>query len=394
MDIFDDVATRLEAIPEPAPAQPSPSDSVHTLYLGAHRIEPGVHAKIGAEARAAFEAHAVDPAALAHALGWPEDDLVASVHARVEAKLHSEPLEDLRVDFEDGYPGGEDEEDGHAKAAADVLAEARPRRFGLRIKPFTPGRVRRSLATLEAFCTRLAERLGALPRGLVITLPKATDVDQARALLEVAQRLEDRLGSEHPIALEMMVEVPWALFDAEGRLTLRALVSAAGERLEGVHLGVYDYTAAAEVPATAQGLAHPSCDFVRSLLTVACGGRGLTLSAGSTNALPVGGEVLSAWRHSAADIEHALRRGYPHGWDLHPAQLPVRFAAVYRHYLAGLDDVVARLTGYLDAGGAATDEAATLDDAPTSAALWSFVRRATACGAVDPNDLPPPLRQA
>jgi len=392
MGIFDDVISRLEATPEPPPAQGSPTASVHTLYLGAHRVEPGIHERIAEEARAAFETHAPDPAALAHALGWTDDDLCAAVHTKVATKLQAEPLEDLRVDFEDGYPGTSDEEDGHARAAADVLSEARPRRFGVRIKPFTAGRARRSLQTLECFATRLAERLGTLPGGFVITLPKATEVDQARALVEAAERLEDRLGSDGGIALEMMVEVPWALFDAEGRLTLPALVSAAGERLEGIHLGVYDYTAAAEVPAPLQGMAHPSCDFVRSLLTVACGGRGLTLSAGSTNTLPVGDEVLPAWRRSAADIEHVLQRGYPHGWDLHPAQLPIRFAAVYRHYLRGLDSVVERLSGYLDAGGAATDGAATLDDAPTAAALWSFVRRATACGAVDPSTLPAQLR--
>ncbi len=392
MGIFDDVVTRLEAVPEPPPSRGSPSDSVHTLYLGAHRVEPGVHARIGEEARAAFETHAPDPGALAVGLGWPADDLAASVHARVTAKLQTEPLEDLRVDFEDGYPGSAEDEDDHARLAADVLADDRPRRFGLRIKPFTAGRARRSLATLEAFCTRLAERLGTLPTGLVITLPKATQVDEAFALAEAAQRLEDRLGSDGGIALEMMVEVPWALFDAEGRLTLPALVSAAGERLVGIHLGVYDYTAAAEVPAPQQGLAHPSCDFVRSLLTVACGGRGLTLSAGSTNVLPVGDQVHAAWRRSAADIEHILQRGYPHGWDLHPAQLPIRFAAVYRHYLAGMEHVLERLSGYLAAGGAATDGAATLDDAPTAAALWAFVRRATACGAVDPDTLPPQLR--
>lgn len=392
MGIFDDVVGQLEAVPAPRAAQGSPTASVQTLYLGAHRIEPGVHTRIGEDARAAFQTHAPDPMALARGLGWADDELCAAVHARVAAKLRSEPLEDLRVDFEDGYPGTPEQEDAHALTAADVLAEDRPRRFGVRIKPFTPDRARRSLQTLERFCTRMAERLGQLPAGFVITLPKTTEVDQARALVEAAHRLEDRLGSDGGIALEMMVEVPWALFDAEGRLTLPALVSAAGERLEGIHLGVYDYTAAAEVPAPLQGMSHPSCDFVRSLLTVACGGRGLTLSAGSTNVLPVGDDVLAAWRRSATDIEHVLQRGYPHGWDLHPAQLPVRYAAVYRHYLGGLDHVVERLTGYLAAGGAATDGAATLDDAPTAAALWSFVRRAIASGAVEPGTLPAQLR--
>ncbi|MCR9161554.1 MAG: hypothetical protein NXI35_12770 [bacterium] len=391
MGILDDVATRLEARAEPPPARTSPADSVHTLYMGAHRITPDVHARVGDEARAAFETHAPDGAALADALGWSDDALAQRVHGRVAEKLAREPLEDLRIDFEDGYPGGPSDEDAHALAAADAMAAGRPRRFGLRIKPFTAGRARRSLATLERFCTRLAEREGRLPAGFVITLPKATEPDQARALVEAAAALEDRLGSDGGIALEMMVEVPWALFDPHGRLTLPALVEAAGERLVGIHLGVFDYTAAAEVPAPLQGLAHPSCDFVRSLLTVAYGGRGLTLSSGSTNVLPTGDDVQQAWRRSADDIRHALERGYPHGWDLHPAQLPVRFAAVYRHYLEGLDRVVERLCGYIEAGGAATDTAATLDDAPTSAALWSFVRRAITSGAVDPASLPAPI---
>ena len=388
MGIFDDVVTRLEARTEPPPARGCPTDSVHTLYMGAHRITPDMFARIGADARAAFETHAPTASALAEILGWPDDALANAIHERVATKLAREPLEDLRIDFEDGYPGTPDDEDGHAIAAAEAMAEGRPRKFGLRIKPFTADRARRSLATLERFCSRLAEREGQLPPGFVITLPKATDPDQARALVDAAAMLEERLGSDGGIDLEMMVEVPWALFDAQGRLTLPALVEAAGSRLVGIHLGVFDYTAAAEVPAPLQGLAHPSCDFVRSLLTVAYGGRGLTLSAGSTNVLPVGDDVRTAWCRSADDIRHALQRGYPHGWDLHPAQLPIRFAAVYRHYLEGLDAVIERLTGYLDAGGAATDTAATLDDAPTSAALWSFVRRAIASGAVDPASLP------
>ena len=51
-------------------------------------------------------------------LGLP-DELAEPVHDRVRAKLAREPVEDLRIDFEDGYgPRPDAEEDAAAARAA------------------------------------------------------------------------------------------------------------------------------------------------------------------------------------------------------------------------------------------------------------------------------------
>jgi hypothetical protein len=122
---------------------------------------------------------------------------------------------------------------------------------------------------------------------------------------------------------------------------------------------------------------------VRALLRAVGSGAGLTLSAGSTNVLPVAGNVEQAWRRSDAAIRHVLERGWYHGWDLHPGQLPIRYATNYRFYREGLPAALERLQAFAASASAATGDAATLDDAPTIAALRAFVDRARACGAID-----------
>ena len=92
---------------------------VHTAYLPADRFGPGLAAQWGRQALAALESLGAGPgASSADAMGLP-DRLAADVRSRVLAKLVTEPVEDLRLDFEDGYG---DRGDG----AED--ADARPRR--------------------------------------------------------------------------------------------------------------------------------------------------------------------------------------------------------------------------------------------------------------------------
>jgi len=65
-----------------------------------------------------------------------------SVYNRVLEKLKREPVEDFRIDFEDGYGNRPDaEEDGHAESAALEVARGMqegslPPFIGIRIKPF------------------------------------------------------------------------------------------------------------------------------------------------------------------------------------------------------------------------------------------------------------------
>jgi hypothetical protein len=71
----------------------------------------------------------------------------------VTDKLQREPVEDLRLDFEDGYGTRPDrEEDGHAvsaaqEVAAGLQAATLPPFIGIRIKPLTQEMHARSLRT-------------------------------------------------------------------------------------------------------------------------------------------------------------------------------------------------------------------------------------------------------
>src|SRR5881398_768371 len=109
--------------------------------------------------------HAPDAAALAAALDLPIE-AAQRVHAQVREKLTREPVEDFRLDFEDGYGNRPDaEEDGHAESAAvEVANGARqgtlPPFIGIRIKNLGPELRERALRTAQLFLERLVADTG------------------------------------------------------------------------------------------------------------------------------------------------------------------------------------------------------------------------------------------
>ena len=115
---------------------------MHTVYGGAHLFKADTARRLGALALRALEEYAPDAATFASAVGLP-DRLAPKSHERVREKLRREPVEDFRIDFEDGYGNRPDaEEDGHAVAAArevaaGLAAGTLPPFIGIRIKPFT-----------------------------------------------------------------------------------------------------------------------------------------------------------------------------------------------------------------------------------------------------------------
>ncbi len=404
------VSAACAAQERPFGCPPRAADPVHTLYWGAHRFTPGTLEALAHQARTALATHATEPADLAAALHWSDVELATRVHARVTRKLATEPIEDLRIDFEDGYGKRSDSEEdaaaddcGHEVAAAHRRGSL-PRRYGIRPKALTAELGPRCLRTLERFA--IAAGGSALPPGFVVTLPKVTVVAQVEAMVALLAELEHDLGlPEGTIGLEFMLEVPQAVFDGHGQLLLPALLRAGGERLLGVHLGVYDYTAAYEITALHQAMDHPACDLIRGLMRMAYSGSGRLLSAGSTNVVPTEPHPLreapltaeqraenraamhKGWALSARQIHHTLVRGYYHGWDLHPLQLPARFAACYGFYLEGHRAAASRLSNYIASATAATEGAGVLDDVATGQALLNIFIRGHACGAFDDADV-------
>jgi hypothetical protein len=153
---------------------------VHVVYGGAHLFKHDTPQKLGNIALSSLRTYAPTPAELAKALAFSgSDDMLNKVFDRTRMKLEFEPVEDFRIDFEDGYGVRPDEEeDRHAISAAESLGRAFAERIntsftGLRIKPFALATRPRAVRTLSLFISRLHESTGSkLPGQFAVTLPK------------------------------------------------------------------------------------------------------------------------------------------------------------------------------------------------------------------------------
>jgi len=366
---------------------------VHVVYGGAHLFKSDTTRKLGALAERALAEYAPDVAAFAGALDI-RDDLAATVYQRVVEKLRREPIEDYRIDFEDGFGIRSDaEEDAVADAAAAQLVRGLedgtlPPFVGLRVKSFAPESKPRALRTLDLFL----KSAGKLPEEFVVTLPKITALDQVSEFM-------DALAPYPNVGVELMVETSLSL------TKLTELVELTDGRCVGAHFGPYDYTASLGITAHSQHLLHPACHFARSIMLMTLTGSGIALSDGPTNILPTPphrGTALSdsqksenrmvvhrAWKLHYQHVRDALYNGFYQGWDLHPAQLPTRYAAVYSFFLEGLDLASERLRNFLHMSAQATMVGDVFDDAATGQGLRNYFLRAVSCGALLASDIPP-----
>ncbi len=372
---------------------------VHTVYVPAYRYLPGLPAGWGGQALDALDRHAPGAADFAAAMGLPPG-VAADVLPLVRAKLAAEPVEDLRLDFEDGYgERGDDAEDADAASAAASLAAAlaagtAPPFSGLRCKSLQPATRRRAIRTLDIFLAGLLSggplpagplTAGSLPAGFVLTLPKVTSAAQVEAMAHLCGRLEEAHGlARGRLAFEIQVETPQVILGADGTAVIARCVHAAGGRLAGLHYGTYDYSAALGIAAAYQSMAHPAADHARAVMQVAAAGTGVRLSDGSSNVLPEGSreEVVAAWQLHSRLVRRSLERGFYQGWDLHPGQLASRYAATFAFFRGDLPTACERLRSITQraAGG-------LLEEPATARALAGFVLRGLDCGAVTPAEV-------
>jgi hypothetical protein len=413
---------------------------VHTVYGGAQLFKSDTTPRLGALALRSLEAYAPDFASFARALELPGSDelpssvsddssvraaiaqdeaafrrehegvwLAHTVYARVVEKLRREPVEDFRIDFEDGYGNRPDaEEDGHAVSAAKEVAAGMkagtlPPFIGIRIKTFSEELYARSSRTLDIFLSTLLEESGGrLPDNFVVTLPKINVPEQVAALAGLFDEFEKSNALDAgSLKLEMMVETTQSIINHRGETNLPTLLEAARGRCTAAHFGTYDYTASCQITAAHQHMTHPACDFARNMMQVAFGGTGVWLSDGATNIMPVPahraseGNALTdeqreenlrmvhrAWRLHYEHTQHSLTNAFYQGWDLHPAQLPVRYAAVYTFFLQSLGPASERLSNFVEKAARATLVGDVFDDAATGQGLLNYFLRAINCGAV------------
>ncbi|MEV6846078.1 hypothetical protein [Actinoplanes sp. NPDC051411] len=342
------------------PGDPGGRQPVHTAYIPADKISG--FRSWGVRALAAMEEYGFD---------FPHAPLV-------RAKLAREPIEDLRVDFEDGYGVRDDDaEDAAVREAAAVLLDGeRPPFLGIRIKSFEAATRRRALRTLDLFLTHY-------PLPFVVTLPKVSGPDQVSAMVVLCSRLER--AYERSLRFEIQIELPAAIVGANGRAVVARLITAAAGRCVGLHFGTYDYTSALGIAAAHQSLEHPAADYAKSVMQAAAAQTGVRLSDGSTNVLPVGSasEVASAWQLHHRLVTRSLARGFYQGWDLHPAHLPTRYSATYEFFVSGRDVAVERLKRYLS-----RQESGIADEPATARALAGYLLRGLDCGALDDAGFP------
>jgi len=388
VDGLDSPNTRVaEQFPGDSPAR----QPVHTVYGGAHLFNADTATKLGALALRSLQEHAPDAETFAAALDL-DASLADRIYLRVIDKLTREPVEDFRIDFEDGFGLRPDaEEDRAALAAADEVATAvanhvLPPSIGIRIKPLNEELKRRSLRTFDMFLTRLLDRTGGtLPPNTVITLPKISSPEQVTALASACDAFEYwREIPNGTLRFELMIETTQSIFAADGSVALPRLVAEGGGRIVGAHFGTYDYTAACSITAAHQHMLHPVCDFAKHVMQVALAGTGIWLSDGATNVMPVGSTeaVHRAWRLHASHVRHSLVTGFYQGWDLHPAQLPSRYASVYAFFLEGLTAASERLQNFVQKAAQATLVGDVFDDAATGQGLLNYFLRAMNCGAI------------
>jgi citrate lyase beta subunit len=423
------------------PGETGKRQPVHTVYGGAHLFKSDSASRLGGLARRSLDQFAPDFITFAKAVGLPGAEelpeateegnglradlennsetvrqknktawLAHTIYNRINEKLRREPVEDFRIDFEDGYGNRPDaEEDGHAASAATEVAEGMtngtlPPFIGIRIKPFTEELRERSMRTLDIFVSTLTEASGGkLPENFVVTLPKITIPEQVDALAEMFASLEEATGlAAGSLKLEMMIETTQSIINNRGEINLPLLLAAARGRCVAAHFGTYDYTASCSITAAQQHMMHPACDFAKHMMQVSFAGTGIWLSDGATNIMPVaphrfseGGTPLTAeqidenrevvhraWKLHYNHVQHSLENAFYQGWDLHPAQLPTRYAAIYSFFLESLDPASERLKNFVAKAAKATLVGDVFDDAATGQGLLNYFLRAINSGAL------------
>lgn len=423
------------------PGETGQRQPVHTVYGGAHLFKADSAKRLGTLAQRALDQFAPDFLTFARALNIRGADqlpetldnapelvtdlekgpepmrrdqnsawLAHTIYNRMSEKLRSEPVEDFRIDFEDGYGNRpDDEEDGHAASAAAEIVKGfkdgtLPPFIGIRIKPFNEELRVRSFRTLDIFVSTLLDQNdGRLPNNFVVTLPKITVPQQVATLASLLERLEKQTGlPTRSLKFEMMIETTQSIIDSRGRIALPLLLAAAEGRCVAAHFGTYDYTAGCNITAAHQHMMHPACDFAKAMMQVSFAGTGIWLSDGATNIMPVaphrfveGGPQLKpeqieenravvhrAWKLHYDHIQHSLINGFYQGWDLHPVQLPTRYAAVYAFFLESLAPASERLKNFVEKAAKATLVGDVFDDAATGQGLLNYFLRAINCGAI------------
>ena len=357
---------------------------IHTCYIPADKLHKGSETEWQELALSVLKEHAPDAKTLAKAVGL-DAAVVAPIYDKVVAKIKREPIEDLRIDFEDGYGRrGDAEEEKHLQLALEAFPNLTAPFTGIRMKSMESVTRARALKTLDQFVSGLV-KLGSYPKNFVITLPKVTFVEQVEVMVMACEVLEKAHNlAAGTIRFEIQIETTQSIFGPDGQATAAKMIDATKGRLTAFHYGTYDYSAAAGVSAAYQTLDHPAADYAKQLLQVVAAGTTVRLSDGSTNILPIGttDQVHAAMANHYRLVRRSLERGLYQGWDLQGTQLPTRVLANIIFYREGLQSASNRLRTYLDRA-----ESGTMDEPATALVLANYFLRGLDAGAIEADEI-------
>lgn len=413
---------------------------VHVVYGGANLFKADTPQKLGRIALRSIETYAPNFIEFAKAMGLPDAELLDeslayqaeneekikdaghsawlawNVYRKTIEKLLSEPVEDFRIDFEDGYGFRTDyEEDSHAQQASEELAKNvcsdRALPFcGFRTKSFASETFKRAVRTLEIFLQNFTEKTDGfrtfknLSENFVVTLPKITSYKEVQVLSKLLDAFEQKNSLPTGlIKIEIMIETPQAIINEDGRIVLQELIKAGEGRIVSAHFGAFDYTASFGIAGIHQHLQHDSCNLARQLMQLALARLGIRLSDSVTIEIPVPihkGNNLSvkqieenklvvhrAWRKHFENITFSLSNGFYQSWDLHPAQLVARYASIYSFFLSAKDIQAKRLKNFIEKATQASLTGNVFDDAASAIGIINFFRKAKHCGALSEEEI-------
>jgi citrate lyase beta subunit len=352
------------------------SQPIHTVYVSAADGRVDLGTSWGQRARSLADAH----------LGFLTDLDTHGVLPSVLNVLADRPIQDLRLDFEDGYGDrGDGAEDRDARSAGIIL-RAFASGFGavscgVRIKGITSAEFRRSLRTLEL----VLDSAGGVVEGFVFTIPKLRAEQQVRAAVLLCEELELAHGlPDGSMRFELQIESPQAVIAADGTVLVAKAIRVSESRCSALHYGTYDYSAACSIASPYQSLDHPIAHHAKAVMSVAAAQTGVWVCDGSTQVVPDGSHQhqRTALRHHYDLVTQSLSRGYYQGWDMHPGHLITRWLATFGFYRGILQAAAPRLETYLH-----RKRGAVIDEPATAAALASGVVRGMGCGAFSEDDL-------
>lgn len=404
-----DIEAYIDTLPQPAIVDVPAGQPIHVVYGGADRFDAGTIAKLGEIARRSFAEFAPNADSLTRIFGIGSN-VSSEIYSQIKHRLETCPIEDYRVDFEDGLGHRTDaDEDSIAVNAARETKVAMAEGvlspyFGFRIRALGRPTARRAFRTLDLYLTELAGNGGRLPENFVVTLPKVTSPAEIELLVKALADLEAKLAiKDSPIRIEFLAEEPRSLVSSNGVSVLLAMIAAANGRCRGVHLGAYDLMSSIGILSSAQTLSHPICNYARRVMQLSSFGTGVWLADGATNIMPIArhrgngltddqreenrAQIEFAWRTHYDNCVRAIDVGFAQGWDLHPAQIPARLVAEFASISRDKDAVFERLRSFTDNMTRSTVTGGQFDDAATVRGLVIFAKKALALGAITPENI-------